>query len=82
MSVAPSQKVIRLLAQGRVRPAGAAAIYRVQGDSGEYDVVIAGGFEMCSCPARGACSHLTASRLIQDALVDGVAATVAKVAAG
>lgn len=73
-----SPKVVRLLSEGRVMPVGAAAAYTVRGDHGTYDVVIADTFAMCSCLAHGPCSHIAASRLIQDALVDGVAATVAK----
>lgn len=73
-------KVVRLLAQGRVQPRGAAAIYRVRGDHGGYDVVIGETFAFCSCPAHGECSHIVASQLVQDAMVDGVAETVARYA--
>lgn len=59
-------------------PAGTAAVFRVDGDRAVYDVVIGDGFEMCSCPAPGACSHIRAAALIQVALVDGVAAAVAQ----
>lgn len=76
MPAASASKAVKLLAEGRVMPAGAAAVFRVQGDHDTYDVVIGDGFEMCSCPAHGDCSHRTAARLIQAALVDGVAAAV------
>ncbi len=81
MPSAVGSKAVRLLAEGRVQPAGAAAVYTVQGDHGWYDVVIADGVEFCSCPAFGACSHIRAASILQDALVDGVAATVARHAA-
>ena len=80
MAHTASPKVVRLLSEGRVLPAGTAAHYRARGDHGEYDICIGDGFAMCSCPAHGTCSHISAARLIQDALVDGVAATVAKAA--
>jgi hypothetical protein len=81
MAHTASAKVVRLLSEGRVLPAGTAAHYKARGDHGEYDVVIGDGFTFCQCRGhreRGTCSHVDTARLIQDALVDGVAATVAK----
>lgn len=83
MSVSP--KVITLLSEGRVSPSGTAATYLVAGDTGSHRIVIGDGFALCTdCrafAARGTCSHLRAATLINDALVDGVAATVAKAGA-
>lgn len=74
------EKAVRLLAEARVMPAGAAAVYRVQGDSATYTAVVCDdGTTFCQCRGhreRGTCSHVESARLIQDALVDGVAATV------
>lgn len=73
------EKAIRLLIEGRVVPAGAAAAFTVRGDHGSYTVVICdNGVGFCSCPARGACSHIQAASLMQDARVDGVDAAMAK----
>lgn len=82
MAHSVSPKVVRLLSEGRVMPAGSAAAFTVAGDHGEYVAVIFDdGRGLCSCPAHGECSHLSASRLVNDAMVDGVAATVARMAA-
>jgi hypothetical protein len=80
MNAATSDKAVRLLAEGRVQPHGTATMYRVDGDHAVYDVAIGDGVALCSCPARGDCSHLIASRLVYDAMVDGVAETVRRYA--
>lgn len=86
MARTATPKVRRLLAEGRVQPAGTAAIHRVIGDHGLYDVVLGDDFSYClrvtaeggraPCPSHGGCAHIAAARLVQDALVDGIAATV------
>lgn len=76
-----SPKAIRLLAGGRVQPAGAAAAFTVRGDHGDYVAVICpDGTTFCSCPAHGRCSHIASAALLQDAMVDGVAATARRYA--
>ena len=83
MSASPSAKALRLLSEGRVDPAGIAAVYEVHGDSATYRVVVGDGWVQCPCDAwREMCSHAQAAVLLHAARVDGVAATVAKVAAG
>ena len=73
-----SSKAIRLLTEGRVMPVGSAAAFRVQGDHATYDVAIGDGFAFCSCRAHGSCSHIAAARILQDALVDGIPAAMAR----
>jgi hypothetical protein len=67
-------KAAKIAHEGRVRPAGAASVYRVSGDSAIYRVVVAEDFAWCECPARGLCSHAAAAMLIHDEDVDRVAA--------
>ncbi len=64
-------KVRRLLADGRVQPAGCAAVVYVDGDNGRYRVILGEDFTSCSCPAlRERCSHVCAALLQQAALED------------
>jgi hypothetical protein len=58
-----SPKALRILAEGRVSPdAGAPPqLFHVEGDHGRYAVVIGATVQMCSCPARGLCSHIAAA---------------------
>ena len=62
------EKVARLLATGHVEPIlEEVRRYRVSGDHGVYDVVVAPTFRMCSCAharlseGRGECSHVLAA---------------------
>ena len=64
-------KAARLLAEGRVtvrRFSGDDARFLVQGDSDRYEVIWHGEAAswVCSCPARGNCSHLAAVLLIAE----------------
>jgi hypothetical protein len=68
MTPATAAKVTRLLAEQRVTPRGCAAVYRVKGDTGTYRVILGDDFQSCSCPAHGTCTHLTAARLLHDAI--------------
>ncbi len=77
----PTSKAVRLLASGAITPAGAAAVFTVRGDHDTYTTVVGDGFGLCTCPHPGECSHLAAARLLNDAMVDGLAATVARCAA-
>jgi uncharacterized Zn finger protein len=70
MTAATASKVSRLLAEKRVTPRGAASVYDIQGDSGRYRVVLGEDFSSCTCPAHGTCSHMTAARLLHDAIDD------------
>lgn len=66
-----SGKVVRLLADARVMPAGTAAVYRVKGDHGEYITVLGEDITFCSCAAnRELCSHVQAAELLHGALED------------
>lgn len=58
-----SEKAIRLLAEGRVRPDVALApqLFHVDGDHGCYTVVVGAHVRMCSCAAKGDCSHIAAA---------------------
>lgn len=75
-----SAKARRLLAEVRVRPAGTATLYTVQGDTGTYRVVLAAdGSRSCDCSAlRERCSHVEAAEHLDAALaaegIRGVAA--------
>jgi uncharacterized Zn finger protein len=58
-----AEKAARLLAAGNVHlleVASEVVAARVFGDSGVYDVSLAGGRWSCTCPARAECSHLDA----------------------
>lgn len=68
MTPATASKVGRLLAEKRVMPRGAASVYDIQGDNDTYRVVLGEDFSSCTCPAYGTCSHMTAARLLHDAL--------------
>lgn len=55
--VAGALSVVEVVPGGRVRAV-------VDGDHDRYHVVWEAGEWSCSCPARGACSHLEALRLV------------------
>lgn len=61
-----TEKAARLRAEGKVKPVPART-YEVEGDHDTYLVTICmggatGATQMsCTCPARGACSHLLAA---------------------
>ncbi len=60
-----STKVVRLLSEGRVRPAVAPVEeFHVDGDTpgSRYHVFIGAHTAFCTCPASGVCSHLAAAR--------------------
>jgi hypothetical protein len=63
MSTATEQKAQRLLSEGRVEPDPLPAkVFRVQGDTGIYVVVVSAHYRACNCEAgqHGAheCSHV------------------------
>jgi uncharacterized Zn finger protein len=68
MTSATAVKVSRLLSEKRVTPRGAASVYDVRGDTGTHRVILGDDFSSCTCPAHGTCSHLTAARLLHDAI--------------
>jgi hypothetical protein len=62
MSTAMNAKAERLLAEGRVDPINEEVRrFRVEGDTGIYDVILSPSFRYCSCPATADCSHVRAS---------------------
>lgn len=65
-AVTASRKAVRLLAAGKVMPAGTAQVFKVQGDTGERTVVLGEDWQSCDCPAQGfvACSHIEAALLL------------------
>jgi hypothetical protein len=70
MTAALAAKVGRLLAEKRLLPVGAAAVYRVAGDTADYSVFVHADYSHCTCPANGDCSHLRAAVLLNDAIAD------------
>ena len=55
-------KADRLLSAGSVRPYDdLLRAFTVDGDSGRYTVIVGGRTRVCTCPARGECSHLEAA---------------------
>ncbi len=78
MTTTASAKVVRLLTEGRVMPAGTASAYDVRGDHGTYRVIVGDGWTQCPCPAhRELCSHAESALLLHWARVDGVEVAVA-----
>jgi hypothetical protein len=67
-----SAKARRLLAAGKVMPAGTAEVFTVQGDTGVRTVVLGDGFSLCDCPSPRfvACTHIEAALLLSGALAD------------
>ena len=79
MSALASPKAVRLLAECKVKPAGGAAVYFVEGTHDTYRVILGDGFATCECPALRGCSHLEAATLLHEALaVERAAAHRAK----
>lgn len=57
-----AEKAQRLLDDGSVRQhAHPAQVFEVDGDHGRYTVLVTAAVQMCSCPARGRCSHMEAA---------------------
>lgn len=58
-----TEKAERLVRDGRVRRLTPVEVFEVDGDSGRWTVVLAGGEFSCTCPASGECSHVEAAKL-------------------
>jgi uncharacterized Zn finger protein len=80
-ATAKANKVLRLLAEGRVvEDPVPAQVYRVEGDTGTYTVIAGAHVALCTCPAQTRCSHIEAAvlranaspmeRALMDAAVD------------
>lgn len=71
-----AEKAVRLLADGCVlveRAVDGEVLALVAGDTGVYEVEVAGGVAWCSCRATRRCAHLVALELVTGP-VDGTAA--------
>lgn len=60
MSTAVIEKAQRLLGNGHVREVPTTRTFLVDGDHGQYAVLLNGDDAACTCPATGVCAHLTA----------------------